>query len=119
MAFDTESTLAITIRSDGDGILIAPRGDLDEETVPTFEFCLDDALETGRTPIRIDLGQILFVDITGYRAMTRFGDRCERRNLVTEFVNPSSSVELMFRILGSPRGARFDEASDSDVAPVS
>jgi anti-anti-sigma factor len=104
MAFDTESVLSVTVKSDGDGVLIVPQGDLDQDTVPTFEYCLGDALQTRRTPIRIDLNQISFIDIAAYRAIMRFGDRCERRNLVNEWLNPSSSVELMFRILGLPLG---------------
>ncbi len=108
MAFDTESSLAVAVKSDGDGLLIVPEGDLDEETTATFEYCLDDALETGRTPIRVDLSRISFIDIAAYRAIMRFGDRCERRNVVAEWLHPSSSVELMFLVLGSPRGERFD-----------
>ena len=115
MAFDAESSLCVTITSDDNGVLIVPQGDLDQATVPTFEYCLGDALETRRTPIRVDLSQISFIDIAAYRVIMRFGDRCERRNLVTGWLHPSSSVELMFRILGPPRGALLDGDSESDL----
>jgi len=114
MAFDTESSLSITVKCDGDGVLIIPHGDLDEETLPTFEFCLGDALDTRRTPIRIDLSQVCYIDIVAYRAIIRFGDRCERCNVVNEWLRPSGSVELMFRSLGCPRG----EVVDADFRPV-
>lgn len=108
MAFDTESSLSVTVKCDDDGVLIVPQGDLDEETVPTFGYCLDDAFDTNRTPIRIDLSQVSFIDIVAYRAMMRFGDRCARRNVANEWLHPSSSVELMFRVLGPPRGELVD-----------
>jgi hypothetical protein len=82
--------------------------------VPTFEFCLADVLETGRMPIRVDLSQISLFDVAAYQVLIRFGDRCERRHLVNEWVNPSGSVELMFRILGPPLGELVDGASESD-----
>ena len=119
MAFDRESSLSITVKCDGVGVLIVPHGDLDQETVPTFEYCLDDALETRRTPIRVDLGQICFLDIAAHRAIMRFVNHCERHSLVTEWVNPSGSVELMFRILGSPGGQLFDGPNESDLPSVS
>jgi hypothetical protein len=82
--------------------------------VPTFEFCRADVLETGRMPIRVDLSQISLFDVAAYQVLIRFGDRCERRHLVNEWVNPSGSVELMFRILGPPLGELVDGASESD-----
>jgi anti-anti-sigma factor len=118
MAFDHESSLSVTVKSDGDGVLIVPQGDLDQDTVPTFECCLADALEMRRTPIRVDLSQISFIDVAAYRALMRFGDRCERRTLVNEWLNPSSSVELMFRVLGLPLGELYvDGAIESDFPP--
>jgi anti-anti-sigma factor len=116
VAFDRESSLSVTVKADGVGVLIVPQGDLDQDTVMTFEHCLVDVLQTRRTPTRVDLGQISFIDIAAYRAMMRFGDRCGRRNLVNEWVNPSSSVELMFLILGLPLGELYvDAASGSDL----
>ena len=91
MAFDHESSLSVTVTSHGDGVLIVPQGDLDQDTVPTFEYCLADALATGRTPIRVDLSQISFIDIAAYRALMRFGDRCERRN-ARQRVAPSEQL---------------------------
>ena len=82
MAFDRESSLSISVKCDGVGVLIVPQGDLDEETVPTFEYCLDDALQTGRAPIQVDLSQISFIDVATHRAILRFGHRCERNRLV-------------------------------------
>ncbi len=116
MAFDSESSLSVTVRSDGDGVVIVPQGDLDQETVTTFEYCLADALTTRRTPIQVDLSQISFIDIAAYRAIMRFGDRCERRNVVVEWLNPSSSAQLMFLIHGSPLGELHDpRARESDL----
>src|SRR5262245_22381342 len=112
MAFDRESNLSVSVKSEGVGVLIVPRGDLDQETVTTFEYSLADALDTRRTPIRVDLSQISFIDITGYLAIMRFVDRCERTHVDNEWFDSSKSVELMFRILGSPPGeTHFDEAS--------
>jgi anti-anti-sigma factor len=119
VAFDTKSCLSVTVKCDGNGVLILPQGDLDEETIATFEYCLADALETRRTPIRIDLSQISFIDVAAYRAIMRFGDRCERRKVVNEWLHPSSSVELIFRTLGSPRGELVDGSSGSDLRRVS
>jgi anti-anti-sigma factor len=119
MAFDGESSLSVNVKCDGVGVLIVPRGDLDEGTVTTFEYCLADAFETRRTPIRVDLGQVSGIDIAGYRAIMRFGDRCARHALETEWLNPSKSVELMFRVLGSPRGELDDGAGATDFPLVS
>ncbi len=118
MGFDGESSLAGTVKCDGVGVLIVPQGDLDQETVQTFEYCLDDALQTRRSPLRIDLSQISYVDIAAHRAIMRFGHRCERHNLVNQWLNPSSSVQLMFLIHGLPLGEIHDDgASKSDLPP--
>jgi hypothetical protein len=62
------------------------------------------SLEAQRTPIQSDL----VTGIAAYRLIMRFGDRCERRNLATEWQCPSSSVELV----ASPRGARLNNGID-------
>jgi anti-anti-sigma factor len=112
MASDGESRLSVTVTSDGDGVVIGLRGDLDQDTVLCFESCLTDALDTRGRPIRVDLSQIAFIHVAGYLAMVRFGDRCERGHLTNEWLNPSKSVQLMFRVLGPPRGELYGDEAD-------
>ena len=101
MGFDGESSRAVTVKCDGVGVLIVPQGDLDQETVQTFEYCLEDALQTRRSPLRIDLSQISYVDIAAHRAIMRFGYRRERHNLVDQWlIRGQAAVELMFLIHG-------------------
>jgi anti-anti-sigma factor len=117
LAVDQESRLTVVVTTDGDGVLIVPQGELDQETVPTFECCLADALETSAR-IRVDLSQISFIDIAGYRAFMRLGDHCLRNHLVNDWLEPSSSVQLMFRILGPPTGdLPVDAAQEAELPP--
>jgi anti-anti-sigma factor len=104
MTLPTRSSLSVTITSDRYGLLVAPCGELDRETVPTFVECLDGAVERGCSPVRVDLSGISFLDLAGYRAFVRFGERCHRRGIVGVWVRPSSSVLLVFHMLGEPRG---------------
>jgi anti-anti-sigma regulatory factor len=56
----------------------------------------------GHSPTVIDLSQISFADVAGYRAMSRFGDRCTRSGLRNIWTSQSPSVALLWRLLGEP-----------------
>jgi anti-anti-sigma factor len=102
MTLRTVPGLSVAITSDRHGLLVAPCGELDRETVPMFVHCLDGAVEAGCSGVRVDLSGISFLDIAGYRALVRFGERCHRRGIVGVWMRPSSSVLLVFHILGEP-----------------
>jgi anti-anti-sigma factor len=111
MTLPTGSSLSVAITSDRHGLLVAPCGELDRETVPMFAHCIDGAVEVGCSPVRVNLSGISFLDIAGYRALVRFCERCHGCEII--WVRPSSSVRLVFHILGEPHAKVSEEVSDS------
>jgi anti-anti-sigma factor len=103
MTLATRSSLTVAITSDGHDLLVAPRGELDWETVPKLVHHLDGVVEAGCSHVRVDLSRISFLDVAGYRALVRFGECCHRRGIARAWLRPSSPVQLVFDILGQPR----------------
>jgi anti-anti-sigma factor len=102
MTLARKSSLSVAITADGHDLLVAPCGELDWETAPTLVHCLDGAVDAGCSQVRVDLSGISFLDVAGYRALVWFGECCKRRGIVCAWLRPSSSVQLVFDILGQP-----------------
>jgi anti-anti-sigma factor len=105
MALSTESSLSVTFHCDRHGaVLMVPRGELDADTLMTFDYCIDDALHSTRTKLCVDLSGISFIDFTGYREIVQVGERCRRRGIANAWISPSDSVRAAFRVFGPPLG---------------
>src|SRR5262245_26974183 len=109
--------LSVTIEAGGDGVVVVPCGELEAETLQLLTRCLAAALDAGCTPVRVDMSGISFVDVAGYRAILRFAEHCRVGNVVVEWLRPSRSVQLAFRILGPPDGVIVDGAGVMQIPP--
>ena len=112
-----ELGLWISVESAGGGVLVVPRGELDHETVSMFAHCLDSAAAAGCSPVRVDLSEVSYLGVAGYRAIVRFGERCRRDGVDVTWVHPSGAVRLLFGILGEPAGDTV--AGPSTIASAS
>ena len=96
--------IAVTVVPDGAGVVVLTAGELDRATAPILALRLADVVAMGRSPLTIDLSGISFADVGGYRALAEFADTCRRRGLANHWAHPSSSVRLLWSILGTPDG---------------
>jgi anti-anti-sigma factor len=98
------SRISVSVTWDGNGALVTAEGELDRSTAKIFDDRLSKVLASGRSPVAVDLGGISFIDVSGYRAMARFSERCRREGVENVWLPPSRSVQLLWRILGPPGG---------------
>jgi anti-anti-sigma factor len=101
---ESRQALSMSIEFDDEGVYVVAQGELDRSTASTFGNQLAQLIEMGHSPIMVDLSQIGFADVTGYRATTRFGERCAQNGLLYVWICPSPPVKLLWRILGEPPG---------------
>ena len=59
----------IEVRHDADAVTLALRGELDVATAQRVRQCLHDVLPETAGPVRIDLGDVTFVDSAGVSAL--------------------------------------------------
>jgi ABC-type transporter Mla MlaB component len=85
---------------DGGGATVALSGDLDRISAPAAVVELWRLLDRGVSPIVVDLADLAFVDLGGYRMLAEFGRACRTAGIPNLWRSPSSATRLLVRILG-------------------
>ena len=116
MTFDLESRLSVWIESDGLGEVSMVSGELARDTTLLFTRCLSRALKARHSPLRVDLSDITYLDVAGYRAIMDIDQRYRRRNIALVWLQTSNPVWLLFRTLGAP--ARVISPRSHDFEPI-
>ena len=97
-------------RSEGDALVLQPRGEIDAATAPDLKLALDHAAATGAREVVLDLSGVSFVDSRGLTVMVAAHERIEAKGarLVTICADPF--VRKLFEITGMHRVLRVVEA---------
>ena len=101
---------AITIEFDDAGGATATLvGELDRISAPSIIADLGRLIDRGASPIIVDLGELSFIDLGGYRLLAEFGETCRTAGIVNLWKSPSSAMRLLVRILGPLPGMLLDD----------
>jgi anti-anti-sigma factor len=108
MASSSRALISITVVQDGDRALLIPDGELDRTSAADLDDRLDMLIESGCLGVTVDLSRISFADVSGYRALARFSERCARDGVHHVWVRPSGPVQRLWSLLGVPGGTTVD-----------
>ena len=79
-------------------------GELDRLTAPTLSHHLDQLLASGRNPIVLDVRDVRFMDLGGFRLLVDVGAACARRGCWLVVRRPGLPVRRLVDVLGIPDG---------------
>jgi anti-anti-sigma factor len=95
-----DRSILVTIDDRNDITRIAPTGELDMATVPTFEEILRSSEQAPGSVIMLDLRDITFMDTSGLHAFLEARDRARGNGHRLLFVGASPSVRRIFEASG-------------------
>ena len=91
----------LTIRRDGDDVVVAVGGDLDLASAPAVARAMRDLIEDqGHLDVVLDLREVSFIDSIGVRAILEARSALCGRNGRFTVTDPSAAVQRVFHILG-------------------
>jgi anti-sigma B factor antagonist len=93
----------VELRADAARVL--PIGELDLETAPLVDECLDDVRAAGITDIVVDLGETSLVDSAGLHLMLEWHERARREEFAFALTRCTHPVRQTIRAAGI--GARL------------
>jgi anti-anti-sigma factor len=108
VASSSRAVILITVVQDGDRALLIPDGELDRTSAADLDDRLDRLIECGCLRVTVDLSRISFADVSGYRALARFSQRCASNGVDHVWVRPSAPIERLWDLLGVPGGTTVD-----------
>jgi anti-anti-sigma factor len=86
--------------SDGDAVVIAPRGELDMATVGAVEQELRRARDAGAAKLVLNLSGLSFMDSTGLHLVARWSDDASRDGFEFALDQASPAVQRVFELSG-------------------
>jgi anti-sigma B factor antagonist len=90
----------VEVATDGDGVRVAPVGELDLGTLPDVEERLDELLSARPRALVLDLRGLRFIDTSGLRLVLRLQARTRRDGVELALVPGSPRVQRIFEICG-------------------
>ena len=92
------------IDDDGGAVTLDLTGELDRLTAPTLSQHLDQLLAAGRNPIVLDVSDVRFMDLGGYRLLVYVGAACSRHGRWLVLRRPGLAVCRLVDLIGIPDG---------------
>jgi anti-sigma B factor antagonist len=97
--------------TDGDAVIVAPRGELDMATVGAVEQELRRALRAGANKLVLDLRGLSFMDSTGLHLVARWSKDSSRDGFDFELEQGPPAVRRVFELSGMDGQLPFREDS--------
>ena len=88
----------------GGAVTLELTGELDRLTAPALSQQLDQLLAAGRNPIVLDVRNVRFMDLGGYRLLVDAGASCSRRGCWLVLRRPGLAVRRLVDMIGLPDG---------------
>jgi len=95
-----EDQLDISIRREGDRVVVAMDGELDMASAPRLEEAVQSSELELDTTVVLDLQQLQFIDSTGLRAILSLRERCDERGQQFAVTRGSPQVQRLLDITG-------------------
>jgi anti-sigma B factor antagonist len=92
---------------DRDGVVIAPRGELDMATIGAVEKELRQARNAGFERLVLDLRGLTFMDSTGLHLVTRWTNEASRDGFKFEIEPGPPSIQRVFKLAQMDHGLPF------------
>ena len=92
--------LTIAVRSSGERVVIALRGELDVYTAENLRLVLNTALADESTDITVDMRALAFIDAAGVAVLTEASHQLNRDGRCLKVSHPSNMWEKVFRLIG-------------------
>jgi len=95
-----EDQLDISIRREGDRVVVAMDGELDMASAPRLEEAVQSSELELDTTVVLDLQRLQFIDSTGLRAILSLRERCDERGQQFAVTRGSPQVQRLLDITG-------------------
>jgi anti-anti-sigma factor len=93
--------LTVAVRNAGSGVVVAPSGELDHDTVELLREPLERSLDDGITRIVVDCSDLLFCDSTGLNVLLAARLRAEEAGGAVHLAAMRPAVARVFEITGA------------------
>ncbi len=93
-------SLLVTNQTLGDERSVTVVGEVDVSNANELRSALDEALASNATAIRVDLGQVPYIDSTGIGVLVGAARRAEEANATLVVCNPQRNVARVLSLLG-------------------
>ncbi len=93
----------------GESLIVAIGGELDIATAPGFAARFDEFLSAGLRYIVIDVSNLTFIDVAGFRALTVLRDQAEQQLVAFRLSGASAQMRRLMWIIGSAREFRSSD----------
>ena len=97
-------------RSEGDALVLEPRGEIDAATAPDLKVALDRAADAGAREVVLDLSGVSFVDSRGLTVMVAAHERLAANGASLLTICADPFVRKLFEITGMSRALRIVDA---------
>jgi anti-anti-sigma factor len=92
------------VDDDGGAVTLELKGELDRLTAPSLSHQLDQLLAANLNPIVLDVSNVRFMDLGGYRLLVDVGANCARRGCWLVLRRPGLAVRRLVDMIGVPDG---------------
>jgi anti-sigma B factor antagonist len=100
LAVSSDEQLRWSVRSGGDGIEVAIAGEVDLATSGPLAQALTEVLDTKPATVRIDIGEVSFLDSSGIRCLVGVAERAAASGSHLVVRNPTPMVLRVLEICG-------------------
>ena len=92
------------VDDEGGAVTLELMGELDRLTAPSLSHQLDQLLAAGLNLIVLDVSDVRFMDLGGYRLLVDVGASCARRGCWLVLRRPGLAVRRLVDMIGVPDG---------------